>query len=194
MTTEPSAQDMSTARDDAARRAERRLDSLDLSPRTTLDEIVARWGPATPTGPGDEILAYFLASGDDLWLSFTEGQPRRLVRAVLIRNHSPGGSTILFNDIERTKHRCRGQFNFTWPHGVTLSDIYAAWGPPDDIAGSGFPRWVYRMEDGTEFGLLVYRGRILNGQPGRGRRVRHEPQSARGTEGCSQDTPHRSEP
>lgn len=144
----------------AAPQAAPSLAELELGPETTLAQIVARWGEPSIGGPNGELRVYRIADGPperELWLSFSEEEPRRLTRA-LIQTYPEGSvpqfSTIM-NDLEATRSRRWSQLDFS--RDVTAAEVYAAWGPPDNMFGWGMFYWTYRLADG-DLATLQFEG------------------------------------
>jgi hypothetical protein len=146
--------------------SQRVLTDLTLTSETTLDEIIALWGEPVQEGPAGEISQYRLASGEQLWLSFTDAEPRRLTRAVLLSDSVAPTARVLLNNLEITRRRRMDQLDFLRP--LSAKDVYAAWGPPDSAWGSGLARWEYALADGDSTSLAFERGEVL----GSGRRGR----------------------
>lgn len=146
------------------------LADLNLTPNTTLDQVIAAWGEPVSAGPGpaEAIKIYYLASRERLWLSF--GSDGRLTRAILLRNPGavPGGvpsnamvpvTRVLVNTLEITRRRSLAQLDFTRALGA--AEVDAAWGPPDSVAGSGIEHWLYTMADGSVHTLAFYGDQVF---------------------------------
>ena len=146
----------------AAQAPQRSLSDVALNGETTLRDVEAAWGPAFWTGPGRfEFVSYWLSTEmpeQELWLSFSREEPRRLTRAILFTGPGPGRRerTVLFDGLRPAVQR-RGE---QLPCGRELSpaEVYSAWGPPDDEGGSGIAYWGYEMADGS-WSSLVFFGR-----------------------------------
>ncbi|HEX8525527.1 hypothetical protein [Allosphingosinicella sp.] len=122
------------------------LAEVPLTGETTYDRVLSAWGRPGAGGPANELATYYLSCDSRLWLSFEPKGLRRLTRAVRLDGSFVPRVTILFDSLEITKHRSCGQLRRG--HRETGARIAAAWGPPDNEAGSGIVRWGYRMADG----------------------------------------------
>jgi hypothetical protein len=136
----------------------RTLSALKLSPETTQDAVTAAWGEALPFGPDQAISRYMLDGGETLWLSFAGAEPRRLVRAVLLKGDQALSEQILFDTLETTKSRRCDQLSFKGT--VTEAQVNAAWGPPDNVAGSGIDNWMYKLANGETAILNFLDGKV----------------------------------
>ncbi len=113
--------------------------------------LACGWGQATAQGrdpvPGQPLfsvsgaLVYSTPDHRLIWISFSPDPPHRLTRIIL-----PEEGTILFNALDITGHRRMDQLRFR--RGMTMSEVVAAWGPPDGLGGSGLMIWFYRLADG----------------------------------------------
>jgi hypothetical protein len=138
------------------------LVDLELTPSTTREQVRAVWGDPTPGGPAGEMATYWLENRElQVWLSFSSSEPHELTRAILLDWHNPvvPKTKMLLNRIEATKTRRRNQLDFRRP--LTAADVYAVWGPPDSVAGSGIEHWGYAMADGTVASLIFDGERVL---------------------------------
>jgi hypothetical protein len=147
------------------------VDDIAFTGATRLDQVISAWGEPGRGGPANEILVFYLETGERLWLSFTPSEPKTLTRAILLSNSLWPATTILFNDLEKTKTRRRDQLDFS--RTVTADEVNAAWGPPDNVVGSGIEHWVYSLANG-ETARLVFDGNRVVGS-GRARRGRQAP-------------------
>lgn len=134
------------------------LSALKLSPETTQDMITAAWGEALPFGPDQAISRYSLDSGETLWLSFGNISPHKLVRAVLLKDDPAPREQILLDTLGTTKHRRCDQLVFSGT--VTEAQVNAAWGPPDNVAGSGIDNWMYTLANGETAVLNFLNGKV----------------------------------
>jgi hypothetical protein len=123
-----------------------RLNGLALSNQTTPAQIAAALGEGRPAGPAGEMLSYHLKCDGILWLSFDENRPRHLTRAVLLAGAFVPRTTTLFDTLRITRRRSCTQL----PRGRWISGnrVTRAWGPPDNLVGSGIVRWTYALADG----------------------------------------------
>ena len=144
---------------------------IEINEATTMDEIVARWGPPLREGLTGEIMGFYLASGERLWLSVKPDEPDRLARAIVLAPAPTGTYRTLFNHLEITKTRRVDQLDFS--RGVLPQDVVAAWGPPDLEGGSGIVQYLYVMEDGRDIVLVFQGDRLI--WPGARRRAERRP-------------------
>jgi hypothetical protein len=155
MTDHDAAQDMPATQ---TRRPE--LQDLNLSPSTTLDDVIATWGPPTPFGPAGAIKAYYMASGEEVWLSFAN--TGRVARAIVRSGDVMPTSTVLFDELTVTRQRQWEQLDFSGD--VAEQDVDDAWGPPDAVFGSGIDSWFYALADGQVAVLWFDEGRVVSAE------------------------------
>jgi hypothetical protein len=132
-----------------------------LDQNRTLEQIAAFWGPALVDGPNGEMKLYRFPSNERLWLSFAADG--RLVRAILLSNAAVPTTRVLLNELPATRSRRRDQLDFAAP--LTARDVAAAWGPPDNLVGSGIDHWVYTLADGETVKLVFDGERVVGAGP-----------------------------
>lgn len=138
------------------------LDEI-LRDNRTLPAVTAFWGEPRIDGPAAEMKMYYFPSGERLWLSFTaEGN---LARALLLSPDVVPRVRVVMNELAITRARRLDQLDRTRP--LTSRDVAAAWGPPDNLVGSGVDHWVYTLADGGTVTLVFDGDRLVGaGTPG----------------------------
>lgn len=136
----------------------RTLAALPLSPDTTRDAVNSAWGEGLPFGPDQAMSLYALGTGETLWLSFGDTPLQKLVRAVLLKSGPSSKPQILIDTLTTTKSRRCDQLAFSGT--VTEAQVNAAWGPPDNVAGSGIDNWMYKLANGETAVLNFLDGKV----------------------------------
>jgi hypothetical protein len=128
--------------------AMRTLDLRDvpLTADTDRAQVAAAWGEPGTEGPAQEVAQYWLTCDARLWLSFEPNGPRRLKRAILFTGSFVPQATVIVDDLPITRTRRCEQLPLGRP--IDPHRVAAAWGPPDNLVGSGIVRWTYSMADG----------------------------------------------
>ncbi len=137
-----------------------KLSDMKLDAATTYDAVVSRWGKPENFGPGESIRRYRLDSDEQLWLTFSSPNGGTLTRAVVV-GAGPAPTPRLLVDTHplTTTRRC-DQLDFK--KSTSAAEVNAAWGPPDNVIGSGIDNWIYRLANGTSAALVFSAGRVVN--------------------------------
>jgi hypothetical protein len=137
-----------------------KLSDLTLDSETTYNSVVTRWGKPRNFGPADGIRAYYMDDGDQLWLTFSAPDSGTLLRAIVVGVGPAPVSRVLFDAHPLTNVRRCSQLDFA--KLPTAAQVSAAWGPPDNVIGSGIDNWIYRLADGKSATLVFAGGQVVN--------------------------------
>jgi hypothetical protein len=137
-----------------------KLSDLKIDDTTTYDDVVSRWGKPRNFGPGNVIRRYDLDSDEQLWLTFSARDSGRLSRAVVVGVGPAPKSRVLFDVHPLTKLRRCNQLDFK--KSTSAAEVDAAWGPPDNVIGSGIDNWIYQLADGTSASLIFSADKVIN--------------------------------
>jgi hypothetical protein len=137
-----------------------KLSDLKLDDTTTYIDVVSRWGKPRNFGPGDSIRLYGLDSDEQLWLTFSAQDSGNLMRAVVVGVGPAPKPRVLFDAHPQTKKRRCDQLDFK--KTTSAAEVNAAWGPPDNVIGSGIDNWIYQLADGTSAALIFSAGKVIN--------------------------------
>ncbi len=137
-----------------------KLSDLKLDFTTTYADVTSRWGEPRSFGPGDGIRRYDLDGDEQLWLTFSEQDSGNLTRAVVIGVGPAPKPRVLVDAHPLTKARRCDQLDFGKVTAAT--EVDAAWGPPDNVIGSGVDNWIYKLADGTSASLIFSAGKVIS--------------------------------
>ena len=138
-----------------------KLADIALSAATTRAQIVAVWGDPFMR-PADSLQAYELEGGQLLWLTFADEQPQTLTRALLLSASVVPKVATLLNVAALTQARRCSQLDFG--SEPSARDVHVAWGPPDNVVGSGIQTWRYKLANGSSAMLVYYNDRVSSVQ------------------------------
>ncbi len=137
-----------------------KLSDLKLDETTTYGDVVSRWGKPETYGPGESIRRYGLESDEQLWLTFSSPNAGTLTRAIVAGVGPLPKPRVLFDIHPLTKKRRCNQLDFKKP--TSAAEVNAAWGPPDNVIGSGIDNWIYQLMDGTTAVLIFSGGKVVS--------------------------------
>lgn len=136
------------------------LSDMKLDPNTTHADVAARWGKPRNFGPGGVIRSYDLDNDEQLWLTFSSPDAGMLLRAVAVGvGPAPTPRTLLDVHPLTKKRRCE-QLDFK--KSLTAAHVNAAWGPPDNVIGSGIDNWIYALANGKSATLIYSGDKVIN--------------------------------
>ncbi len=137
-----------------------KLSDLKLDETTSYDDVISRWGKPENFGPGDSLRLYNLDSNEQLWLTFSAPDAGTLTRAVVVGVGPAPTPKLLMDTHPLTKKRRCDQLDFK--KSTSATQVNAAWGPPDNVIGSGIDNWIYQLADGTSVSLVFSAGKVVN--------------------------------